>query len=330
MNGFTSISGKDFSSSERRAERTNRSHATNRKFMTSQNKIDRIKDRLKEAQTLLESCCLCPRRCGVNRRKGETGFCGMGADLVVSSDNLHYGEEPPISGARGSGTIFLSGCNLGCIFCQNYPISHLQHGNVMSTSELARRMIHLQERGAHNINFVTPTHFAPLLMEALGLAYEDGLDIPIIYNCGGYEALNMLSLWDGIVDIYMPDMKYSDSAAAKQYSSAPDYPQANREAIREMHRQVGNLQMDKDGIAQKGLLIRHLVLPENIAGTMDVLHFIAHEISDKTTISLMSQYFPAHKAVEIPPMHRRITKDEYAQAKACLNQFGLHHGWVQD
>ncbi len=298
--------------------------------MTSLDTIEIIQSRRNLANKLLESCSLCPRQCGVNRLNGETGFCGMGADLVVSSDNLHHGEEPPISGSCGSGAIFLTGCNLGCIFCQNYPISHLGHGNVMGPPELARRMLRLQERGAHNINFVTPTHFAPQIMEALGLAFEAGLDIPIVYNCGGYESLDMLRLWDGIVDIYMPDMKYSDPAAAEQYSSASDYPEANRAAIREMHRQVGNLQLDKDGIAKKGLLIRHLVLPENIAGTADVLHFIAEDISDQTYISLMNQYFPAHKAVDMPPMNRRITQIEYEHAKDCLDKVGLRRGWVQE
>jgi putative pyruvate formate lyase activating enzyme len=292
-------------------------------------KISLIESRLKKANALLEVCRVCPRGCGVNRLKNETGFCSMGADPVVSSDNLHHGEEPPISGYRGSGTIFLTGCNLGCIFCQNYPISHLGHGNSVSVEGVADMMLRLQKRGAHNINFVTPTHFAPQLMEALLLAYKKGLEIPIVYNCGGYESLEMLHLWEGIVDIYMPDMKYSDPGMAETYSSAGDYPEVNREAVREMARQVGDLVMDDEGIARQGLLIRHLVLPEDVSGTRDILRFIAEEISTETYISLMSQYFPAYEAVGSPPMNRGITLDEYARAKGFLEFYGLNRGWVQ-
>ena len=288
-----------------------------------------IRSRLKHAYGLLKSCHVCPRRCDVNRLQDGTGFCGMGLQPVVSSDNLHHGEEPPISGFRGSGTIFLTGCNLGCIFCQNYPISHLRHGNVLTPSQLAQKMLRLQKAGAHNINFVTPTQFAPQIMTTLLIAYRKGLTIPIVYNCGGYESLDMLRLWDGIVDIYMPDMKYSDPKMAERYSSAADYPERNRDAIKEMHRHVGDLQIDEEGIAQKGLLIRHLVLPENIAGTKNILRFIAEEISPDTYISLMSQYFPAHRAVSMPPINRRITRSEYQKAREWLEYFGLRRGWVQ-
>ncbi len=292
-------------------------------------KISLIESRLKKANALLESCRVCPRGCGVNRLKNETGFCDMGANPVVSSDNLHHGEEPPISGYRGSGTIFLTGCNLGCVFCQNYPISHLGHGNPVSVEGLADMMLRLQKRGAHNINFVTPTHFAPQLMEALLLAYKKGLEIPIVYNCGGYESMEMLRLWNGIVDIYMPDMKYSDSGMAERYSSAGNYPEVNREAVLEMARQVGDLVIDDEGIARQGLLIRHLVLPEDVSGTRDILRFISEEISTETYISLMSQYFPAYEAVDSPPMNRGITPDEYARAKDFLEFHGLNRGWVQ-
>jgi len=224
-------------------------------------KIPLIKSRLKEAYALLKSCQVCPRKCGVNRLKNETGFCGMGLHPVVSSDNLHHGEEPPISGFKGSGTIFLTGCNLGCIFCQNYPISQLGHGNQISIHQLAGMMLRLQQAGAHNINFVTPTHFAPQIMGALLIAYEKGLEIPTVYNCGGYESIKMLKLWDGIIDIYMPDMKYSDPTMSKKYSSAPDYPEVNKKAVKEMFHQTGDLKCDENGIATSGLLIRHLILP---------------------------------------------------------------------
>ena len=195
---------------------------------------------------------------------------------------------------------------------------------------LANMTLGLQKAGAHNINFVTPTHFVPQIMGALLIAYQNGLSIPLVYNCGGYESLEVLRLLDGIVDIYMPDMKYNESEMAGKYSSTPDYPKVNRNAIREMDRQVGDLEMDENGIARKGLLIRHLVLPENISGTRDVLRFISEEISTNTYISLMSQYFPAHKAPTLPPLVRRITSDEYKKAKASLEYFGLDRGWVQD
>ena len=300
---------------------------------TAQNisiKISLIASRLKTAYGLLESCRVCPRTCGVNRLKGEKGFCGMRFHPVVSSDSLHHGEEPPISGYRGSGTIFFAGCNLGCVFCQNYPISHLGHGNQITLPELASKMLRLQKLGAHNINLVTPTHFAPQIMGALLIAYKKGLEIPLVYNCGGYESLEMLRLWHGIADIYMPDMKYSDREMAKTYSSAPDYPMVNKKAIKEMYRQTGDLQFNSEGIAHSGLLIRHLVLPNDIAGTQGVLRFVAEEISSNTYISLMKQYFPAYQAVSLPSINRCVTTAEYNKAKAYLKHLGLERGWVQE
>jgi putative pyruvate formate lyase activating enzyme len=293
-------------------------------------KIGLIRSRLKAAYDLLKSCRVCPRRCGVNRLRGETGFCEMGAHPVISSDNLHFGEEPPISGNRGSGTIFLTGCVLRCRFCQNYPISQLGNGNRVSIPDLADKMLGLQRAGAHNINFVTPTHFTPQIMAALLLAYRGGLTLPLVYNCGGYESVETLRLLDGIVDIYMPDMKYSRGEPADRYSSAPDYPRINRCALKEMHRQVGDLVLDRQGIAGKGLLIRHLVLPQDNSGTRDVMDFIAREISPKTYVSLMSQYFPAYEAFGLPPLHRRITGEEYRRAKNWLEDAGLSSGWIQD
>ncbi|MCJ7813734.1 radical SAM protein [bacterium] len=294
-----------------------------------QSKITLIQKRIKHAYALLTRCHLCPRECGVNRLKGETGFCKAGFHPMVSSDNLHFGEEPPISGNQGSGTIFFTGCNLGCVFCQNYPISHFGHGNKVNLPKLAAMMLRLQKAGAHNINLVTPTHFAPQIMGALLIAYKKGLSVPLVYNCGGYEALDMLRLWNGIVDIYMPDMKYSDSATSQKYSSAPDYPENNQKAVKEMFRQVGDLQIDEQGVANSGLLIRHLVLPENISGTGNILNFITEQISKNTYISLMSQYFPAYKALSMPPLNRRITHKEYAKTKEYLTFYGLERGWIQ-
>jgi len=293
-------------------------------------KITLILSRLKKAYSLLSPCRACPRNCGVDRFHDETGVCGMGFLPEVSSDNLHFGEEPPISGTRGSGTIFFAGCSLRCVFCQNYPISQMRHGNRVSLPRLADMMIRLQKRGAHNINLVTPSHFAPQIMASLLIAYRRGLKIPLVYNCSGYESPEMLGLWDGIVDVYMPDMKYAEPENAKTYSSAPEYPVINRAAVLEMARQVGVLDLDAEGIALKGLLIRHLVLPENIAGTETVLRFIAERISPETHISLMSQYFPAHKAHGMPPMDRKITRSEYDAAQSLLERFGLERGWVQN
>ncbi len=292
-------------------------------------KISLIQSRLKKAFSLLAPCRLCPRKCRVNRKKGELGFCAMDFFPKIASDNLHFGEEPPISEKNGSGTIFLSGCNLGCVFCQNYPISHLRNGKTVSFKELAECMLRLQAKAAHNINFVTPTHFAPQIMASLYIAYQKGLSIPIVYNCGGYESLEMLLLWEGIIDIYMPDMKYADLHIAKKYSGAEDYPMVNKKVILEMAKQVGLLQLDQKRIAVKGLLIQHLVLPENLSGTETILRFIAEKVSPLTHISLMSQYFPAYKAVELPPLHRKITEEEYEKALSELSRFGLGNGWIQ-
>jgi len=293
-------------------------------------KIRLIRARLKDAFYLLESCRVCPRRCGVNRLKGQTGICGIGFLPSVSSDNLHFGEEPPISGKRGSGTIFLTGCSLGCSFCQNYPISRLGHGKPVDFPKLAGMMLRLQALGAHNINFVTPTHVGPQILAALSIAFRKGLRIPLVYNCGGYESVDMLKLFDGIVDIYLPDMKYADPKMASTYSHASDYPDVNRAAILEMHRQVGSLRLDEAGNAVRGLIIRHLVLPNAVAGTESVLQFIAERVSPETAVSLMRQYFPAHQAPGLPTVNRKITPREYARAKALLERFGLVNGWLQE
>lgn len=293
-------------------------------------KIDLIRSRLKQAYRLLSPCRACPRACGVNRLAGEKGLCGTGFLPEVASDNLHFGEEPPISGTRGSGTVFFSGCSLRCVFCQNFPISQMRHGKPVTLPGLAEMMLALQKRGAHNINLVTPSHFAPQIMAGLLIAFQKGLRIPIVYNCGGYESVDMLRLWDGIIDIYMPDMKYSDPEPSRKYSAAPDYPEVNRAAILEMARQVGPLFQDEEEIAVRGLLIRHLVLPGGAAGTEAVLRFISDRVSPLTRVSLMRQYFPAHRSHEMPPMNRKVTDAEYERAKSHLAAFGLEHGWVQE
>ena len=259
----------------------------------------------------------------------ERGFCEAGKRVAVSSYNLHFGEEPPISGYRGSGTIFFTHCNLRCCFCQNYPISQLGNGQEVEISELAKMMVKLQKLGAHNINFVTPTHFVPQIVEALELAVREGLNIPLVYNSGGYDSVETLKLLDGVVDIYMPDAKYSNSQSAQTYSRAADYFEVNKKALLEMHRQVGDLKMDKEGIAKQGLLIRHLVMPEDIVGSRGVLEFIARNISQNTYMSIMAQYHPAHLAFEFPELSRKISKTEYDAVLKMADELGLERGWRQ-
>jgi len=286
-------------------------------------------DRIGKARDMLSPCRLCPRECGVDRPTGEKGVCRAGAAAQVSSYNDHHGEEPPLSGFKGSGTIFFTHCNLRCVFCQNYPISHLGHGDVVTAEALARMMLQLQKRGCHNINFVTPTHMMPFILEALPIAVGQGLDAPLVYNCGGYESLGALELLDGIVDIYLPDMKYNDDETAKRFSDAPDYVERNRAAIKEMHRQVGDLVTDELGIARRGLIIRHLVLPQGMAGSRGVLEFIANEVSKNTAISLMRQYFPAYKAPEHHELSRSITAEEYEEAARAMRELEIKQGWRQ-
>jgi putative pyruvate formate lyase activating enzyme len=289
-----------------------------------------LKKRKEKLNKLLEKCHLCPRKCLVNRLQDEKGFCGAGRRVVVSSYNLHFGEEPPISGYRGSGTIFFTHCNLRCCFCQNYPISQLGNGQEVDISELATMMTKLQKLGAHNINFVTPTHFVPPIVEALEVAVGEGLKIPLVYNSGGYDSVETLQLLDGIVDIYMPDAKYSSPETARRYSKADDYFEVNKKALLEMHRQVGDLKMDKEGIANRGLLIRHLVMPEDVVGSRKVLEFIAKNISQNTYMSIMAQYHPAHLAFEFPELSRRISKREYDAVLKMADELGLERGWRQN
>ncbi|MBU1006173.1 MAG: radical SAM protein [Candidatus Omnitrophica bacterium] len=287
-----------------------------------------MNNKIKQAYKLLENCRLCPRNCGVNRVKGETGFCEAGLMPMVSSFHAHFGEEPPISGRNGSGTIFFTHCNLRCVFCQNYPISQREEGREVSARELAGMMLTLQKKECHNINFVTPTHYMPQILEAVFLAREQGLDLPLVYNCGGYESMDALRAMDGIIDIYMPDIKYSDSAAAKKYSLAGDYFEASRAAVKEMHRQVGELRVEK-GIARRGLLVRHLVLPGGLDGSEAIFDFIAREISPDTYVNIMAQYYPCHRAFEFPELSRRITRREYMDALKIAEEKGLSKGFRQ-
>lgn len=283
--------------------------------------------RIRTLNEILSECSLCPRRCGVNRIQAELGYCGAGSDLMVSSVFPHFGEEAPLVGYRGSGTIFLTHCNLRCVFCQNYDISHLGRGERTSPSQMASYMMRLQELGCHNINFVTPTHYVPQIVASLPEAIDLGLKLPLVYNCSGYESLEVIKLLDGIIDIYMPDAKYAGEEPAKRFSNAPDYPHVLKEVLKEMYRQVGDLQMDEDGIAEKGLLIRHLVMPGNLGGTEDIMKFIAEEISRDSYVNVMQQYRPEHKSFDYPELSRRITYDEYLGAVKTARRFGLHRGF---
>lgn len=290
-----------------------------------------LHSRIEAAYALLESCRLCPRECGVNRLKNDKlGFCRSGLNPVVSSASPHHGEEPPLSGTKGSGTIFFANCNLRCVYCQNYPISQMGNGSERTPGELACQMLWLQEQGCHNVNLVTPTHFMPQILKALSIAKERGFGLPIVYNTSGYESVEAIKLLDGIVDIYLPDMRYADDAVALKLSLAPRYPGINRAAVSEMYRQVGNLVLDDDGIAKRGLIIRHLVLPGGLSGTEGIMQFLSEEISKEVSISLMSQYFPAYKAAERKEISRRINEKEYDQAYDIKMKFGLTGGWVQE
>ncbi|MBI4336123.1 MAG: radical SAM protein [Candidatus Omnitrophica bacterium] len=289
-----------------------------------------LANNLRPAFNMLQKCSLCPRKCGVNRITGQKGFCGAGAKPVVHSWFSHRGEEPPISGAKGSGAIFFTHCTMRCVYCQNYEFSQLSDEKEITTAELARIMLDLQGQGCHNINLVTPTHFVPQIMEALLIASRKGLLLPIVYNTGGYELVSTLKLLDGVVDIYLPDMRYGDDKNASRYSMATDYPAINKKAVMEMFRQVGDLVVDREGIARKGLIIRHLVLPNNIASSEEIFNFISRRISKNIHVSLMSQYHPVYKAANFREISRRITGGEYEHAFGFLAENGLMNGWVQE
>jgi putative pyruvate formate lyase activating enzyme len=286
-----------------------------------------LRQRIKLLQEFLKECRLCPRECRVNRLDGEVGVCQAGSELMVSSAFPHFGEEPPLVGYQGSGTIFLTHCNLRCIFCQNYDISHLGGGEQITSSDMARNMIRLQEMGCHNINFVTPTHYAPQIVGSLPEAIEKGLRLPIVYNCSGYESMEVIRLLEGIVDIYMPDVKYLDEKHSKRFSNAPDYPEVIKKILKEMHRQVGDLTTNAKGIAERGLLIRHLVMPNEVASSEAVFKFIAEEISVHSYVNIMDQYRPEYRAHEYPEINRRITHKEYMEAIQWAKHYQLYRGF---
>ena len=263
---------------------------------------------------MLKECRLCPRQCAVDRLNNEKGFCKTGRMARVASYNAHFGEEAPLVGRAGSGTIFFSSCNLLCSFCQNYDISHLGEGMEMKPEELAAIMIQLQSRGCHNINLVTPTHVVPQIMEALLIAVENGLAIPIVYNSGGYDRVETLKLLRGIIDIYMPDFKFWNNLWADRYCSAPDYKDIAVSALKEMHSQVGDLKIDSSGLAFRGLLVRHLVMPAGISGTKEVMEFLSKEISPYTYVNVMDQYRPCGTAYQDNNINRGISSKEYSDA----------------
>jgi putative pyruvate formate lyase activating enzyme len=273
----------------------------------------------------LEDCDLCARSCHVNRRQTTKGaVCRTGERAVVNSYGPHHGEEAPLRGWNGSGTIFFTWCNLRCVFCLNWEISQKGIGREVEAEELAGMMLALQADGCHNINLVTPSHVVAQILAAVAIAARRGLRLPLVYNTGGYDSLEALALLDGVVDIYMPDMKYGDSETARQYSKVRDYWEVNQAAVREMHRQVGDLQIDERGLARRGLLVRHLVLPGDLANSEGVLAFLATEISRHTYLNLMDQYFPCYRAWDYPPLDRPITRDEYERAVALAERHGLH------
>jgi putative pyruvate formate lyase activating enzyme len=288
-----------------------------------------LSEQLDYFESQLENCKLCPRECGVNRLKGETGLCGAGFRPRVASRVLHRGEEPPISGSRGSGTIFFSHCTMRCVYCQNYPISQLGYGNDIGVSDLTAMMLELQTRGAHNINLVTSTHFLPYIARAIAMARDSGLRIPIVSNTSGYERVETVRMLEGLVQVYMVDMRYSQDETAERYSQAPGYPGYNRAAIREMLERVGPLEC-RNGLAVRGVLIRYLLLPGLLEETREILSFISKELPSSVPVSLMTQYFPAHRASEYPEIDRKIMLGEYKEALALLSTLGIDDGWVQD
>ncbi len=283
----------------------------------------RLAGRIEALWDRLQECDICPHQCKANRLKGETGKCKTEVKAKVSSFGPHFGEESPLVGSSGSGTIFFTNCNLSCIFCQNHDISHLFEGYQVEEEKIGKIMLSLQNLGCHNINFVTPTHVVPQIVRALPLAIDRGLHVSLVYNTGGYDSVSTLESLDGIFDIYMPDLKYSDDAIAGRYCNAGDYSSVVREAIKEMHRQVGDLEIDERGIALRGLLIRHLILPEDLAGTKEAMKFIAQELSTNTYVNLMDQYRLCYKANEYPPLDRRIAPKEFEQAVKIAQDLGL-------
>jgi putative pyruvate formate lyase activating enzyme len=286
--------------------------------------LETFKHRVGEAYAHLTNCDVCANECGVNRREGELGICKTGERARVCSYGAHMGEEDPLRGRRGSGTIFFARCNLHCQYCQNHDISQEDSGYEIEPEDLAEIMLMLQDRGCHNINFVSPSHVVPQILAGVLIASQAGLKLPLVYNTGGYDSLAMLQLLDGVIDIYMPDMKYADADIAQRYSKIKDYPRVNQTAVKEMHRQVGDLQLDQDGIAERGLLVRHLILPDNLSGTDQIVRFLAKEISPNTYLNLMDQYHPTYHAHQYPELNRRITREEYQAAVRMAHQAGMY------
>ncbi|MCX7778762.1 MAG: radical SAM protein [Patescibacteria group bacterium] len=282
-----------------------------------------LRKRVERAIAFLNPCQICPRKCKINRLKNEKGFCRLGRKAKVSSFHPHFGEEKFLVGVYGSGTIFFTSCNLACIFCQNYEISQLDYGQEVSAKNLAEIMIYLQKIGCHNINLVTPTPQVPQILEALEIAIEKKLKIPLVYNSNGYDSVETLKVLEGIIDIYMPDAKYFDNQRAIKYSSAPNYFAIMKEAIKEMHRQVGDL-ITENGVAKKGLIVRHLILPNDLAGTEKIMKFLAEEISKETFVNIMDQYYPCYKAFQCPELSRRIILKEYQAAINLAKKYGLY------
>jgi len=282
-----------------------------------------LRDKISKARNLLNACGICPRACKADRLSGELGDCATGEDAIVSSFNAHFGEEPPLVGVFGSGTIFFTHCNLRCNFCQNYDISHQGKGEACGLGNLAGMMLILQNNGCHNINFVTPTHVVPQILSALDMAIEGGLRIPLVYNSSGYDKVETLKLLEGVVDIYMPDFKFWDPAVAGQTCNAPDYPEVAANAVVEMHRQVGDLQLDENGIATRGVLVRHLVMPAGLAGTGEVMSFIAKQVSRNTYVNIMDQYRPCGKALQTKGLERPVSGAEFNQAVQEAKDAGI-------
>lgn len=287
-------------------------------------KSGKLRKRIETANALLKECRLCPRKCKVNRVENSLGICKVGRLPKVCSYHPHFGEEPPLVGMHGSGTIFITSCNLRCVFCQNYEISHLGEGREISIERFAKMMNELQDLGCHNINFVTPSHVTPQILEALPFAIKEGLKVPLVYNTGGYDAVDTLKLLEGVFDIYMPDFKFSDSKVAATLCMAGDYPQRTMEAIKEMHRQVGDLVTDERGIAQRGLIVRHLVMPNGLAGTRKVMRFLAQEVSPSTYVNIMDQYRPCGSAHKYQEINRSITLKEYEEAVEIAKEEGIY------
>jgi putative pyruvate formate lyase activating enzyme len=288
-----------------------------------------LERRARAAHQALRACRLCPRECGIDRLAGAVGYCRAGATARVYRHMVHTGEEPPISGTAGSGTIFLSRCTMRCCYCQNYRMSQSGEGTDRTTDELAEMVGELQSLGCHNVNYVSPTQFLPQILESLLAAWRSGAALPVVWNTSGYESPLSLELLDGVVDVYLSDIRYSDAPAARELSDSPDYVPVSRAALTEMQRQVGTLELDASGIAQRGLIVRHLVLPEGRAGTREAMRFVAEKLGRGTYVSLMSQYYPAFRAAGVPGMDRRITRREWAEAVEALEREGLTNGWVQ-